>query len=221
MGKVEVEKIKVSDAETASLLIHHNKQRVKSCREIINEYKALEDVYRIGMGHRTDLEITSATTSRGSGQTTRKIISEKLGVSSSQMARLLYIDKHETEFITHIDEGNLTTNQAYWVIRKKIKDNDNISDRETPSRATSNDDYTFHHKSSKHMNELDDKSIQLVFTSPPYWNQRKYSESGEVTIGNEDTPQEYVTNLVSHLDDVKRVLRNDGSFLSWATSSTI
>ena len=62
------------------------------------------------------------------------------------------------------------------------------------------------------MNEVEDESVQLVFTSPPYWGQRKYSDGDEVSLGHEGTPEEYVSNLVDHLDDVKRVLRNDGSF---------
>ena len=40
--KVEVVKVEVSDEETPSLLIHHNKNRVKSAKEIINEYKTLD-----------------------------------------------------------------------------------------------------------------------------------------------------------------------------------
>ena len=62
------------------------------------------------------------------------------------------------------------------------------------------------------MEEVKDKSVQLVFTSPPYWKQRKYSEGNEVSLGSEDTPEEYVSNLVNHLDDVKRVVRKEGSF---------
>lgn len=72
--------------------------------------------------------------------------------------------------------------------------------------------YVFHHKSSYRMEEVDDESVQLVFTSPPYFHQRKYNDESEGSVGHENTPEEYVSNLVDHLDDVKLVLRNDGSF---------
>ena len=62
------------------------------------------------------------------------------------------------------------------------------------------------------MDEVEDESVQLMMTSPPYWGQRKYSDGDEVSLGHEDASEEYVNNLVSHLDDVKRVSRNDGSF---------
>ena len=74
LEKVDVQKINITEDETLSLLIHHNKQRIKSCRENLNEYKALEGIHSIGMGRRTDLEETSATNNRG--LTTRDIIAE-------------------------------------------------------------------------------------------------------------------------------------------------
>ena len=60
------------------------------------------------------------------------------------------------------------------------------------------------------MIELKDGEVDLIFTSPPYWNKRKYSESDG--LGNEKKPEDYVSNLVNHLDDCKRVLNKSGSF---------
>ena len=42
------------------------------------------------------------------------------------------------------------------------------------------------------------------------WNKRKYNEEGG--LGNEKSPSEFVTNLVDHLGDCKRVLNKQGSF---------
>ena len=48
-------------------------------------------------------------------------------------------------------------------------------------------------------------------TSPPYWGLRDYnSDSG--MIGQEDTFQEHVANLVAVFDEMHRVLRPDGTF---------
>jgi site-specific DNA-methyltransferase (adenine-specific) len=60
------------------------------------------------------------------------------------------------------------------------------------------------------MSELEDGEVQTIFTSPPYWNKRTYTEGGG--LGNEKTPAEYVNKLVSHLGDCKRVLSKSGSF---------
>ena len=54
-----------------------------------------------------------------------------------------------------------------------------------------------------------DECIQCVVTSPPFWNLRDYGVDGQ--IGLEDTPEEYVNTMVSVFQEVKRVLRKDGT----------
>ena len=44
------------------------------------------------------------------------------------------------------------------------------------------------------MGELADEEVDLIFTSPPYWNKRKYDVEGG--LGNEKKSNEYVSNLV-------------------------
>lgn len=52
------------------------------------------------------------------------------------------------------------------------------------------------------------KRYHCVATSPPYWQHRDYGTHDQ--LGSEDTPQEYVDNLVAIFREVKRVLRDDG-----------
>jgi DNA modification methylase len=49
----------------------------------------------------------------------------------------------------------------------------------------------------------------MVMTSPPYWNLRDYDHDDQ--LGLEETPEEYVENIADVMDEVKRVLRDDGS----------
>jgi DNA modification methylase len=207
--EVDVEVADIPNEDVVGILIHHNKQRVKSTREILNEYAALEKIHGVGQGRRTDLDTSGKSTK---GTVARDIIAEKIGVSSSQMGRLLFIQKTNPDFAGHVDAGTLTINQAYTALKKRIADTSIISTKSGSSSTVEADGYTFHHKSSHRMDEVDDESVQMVMTSPPYYQQRKYSDGNEVLLGHEDTPEEYVSNLVSHLDDVKRVLRKDGSF---------
>lgn len=56
--------------------------------------------------------------------------------------------------------------------------------------------------------------INCVITSPPYWKIREYHIDGEASsylIGNEDSPEEYVDKLIEVFDEIKRVLRPEGS----------
>ena len=59
------------------------------------------------------------------------------------------------------------------------------------------------------LKELPDQSINTCITSPPYWGLRDYGEDKQ--LGMEDTPEEFVNNLVEVFRDVKRVLRDDGT----------
>ena len=45
------------------------------------------------------------------------------------------------------------------------------------------------------LKELDPESVQCVVTSPPYWGLRDYGSEGQ--LGLEETPEEYVENMVS------------------------
>lgn len=56
---------------------------------------------------------------------------------------------------------------------------------------------------------FEDNCINCCITSPPYYGLRDYGVDGQ--IGNEDTPEDYVNNLVEIFDEVKRVLREDGA----------
>jgi len=60
------------------------------------------------------------------------------------------------------------------------------------------------------LRDLDEKSVQTAVTSPPYWGLRDYDADGQ--LGLEATPKEYVDNLVDVFREVKRVLRDDGTF---------
>lgn len=58
------------------------------------------------------------------------------------------------------------------------------------------------------LKELPEQSVHTCVTSPPYWGLRDYGEKEQ--LGLEDTPEEYVANLVEVFREVKRVLRDDG-----------
>jgi DNA modification methylase len=56
---------------------------------------------------------------------------------------------------------------------------------------------------------LDDESVNCCVTSPPYWGLRDYGETDQ--LGLEETPEEYVANMVKVFSEVKRVLTKDGT----------
>jgi len=63
----------------------------------------------------------------------------------------------------------------------------------------------------KRLKEIPNKSINVIVTSPPYWGQRDYGVEGQ--IGHEETTEEYIQKLLTVADELRRVLRDDGSYL--------
>lgn len=59
------------------------------------------------------------------------------------------------------------------------------------------------------LQKLPDQSIDFAMTSPPYWGKRKYAEEG---IGLESDYREYVKNICTVFWELKRVLKDTGSF---------
>jgi DNA modification methylase len=61
---------------------------------------------------------------------------------------------------------------------------------------------------------LEDESVDLIVTSPPYFALRSYRDDGEHydgQLGSEDSPQEFVDNLVDCVREWVRVLKPSGS----------
>jgi DNA modification methylase len=56
---------------------------------------------------------------------------------------------------------------------------------------------------------LDAESVQCCVTSPPYWRQRDYRMAAQ--MGLEQTPEEYVARMVDVFEEVRRVLKPDGT----------
>jgi DNA modification methylase len=56
---------------------------------------------------------------------------------------------------------------------------------------------------------LPEKSVNMVFTSPPYFQQKDYEDPDQ--IGWEDNPDAFVDRLCDVFDEVRRVLRDDGT----------
>ena len=59
------------------------------------------------------------------------------------------------------------------------------------------------------LKKMPNESVDCVVTSPPYWALRDYGIAGQ--LGLEPTFQEYIEKLCDIFDEVKRVLKKDGT----------
>ena len=58
----------------------------------------------------------------------------------------------------------------------------------------------------RNMSELDDKSVHLIVTSPPYWQLKDYGSDGQ--IGYNDSYEDYINNLNIVWQECHRVLHD-------------
>lgn len=56
---------------------------------------------------------------------------------------------------------------------------------------------------------LDSESVQCCITSPPYYGLRNYGVDGQ--LGIESTPFEYIDKILVVFDELKRILKKDGT----------
>ena len=59
------------------------------------------------------------------------------------------------------------------------------------------------------IDEIKEKSVQAIVTSPPYWGLRDYKADGQ--LGEELVPEDFVKNLTLLFNKSKRVLKDDGT----------
>ena len=78
-----------------------------------------------------------------------------------------------------------------------------------PNKSTDNEVKILTGDNRTVLPQLKTKSVQCCITSPPYWGLRDYDHDDQ--IGAEDSPEEYVQNLVHIFRQVDRVLRDDGT----------
>lgn len=57
---------------------------------------------------------------------------------------------------------------------------------------------------------LDDKSVDGIVTSPPYWGLRAYTDGDSMEIGVEPKMDDYIANIVAVFHEANRILADDG-----------
>lgn len=207
-------------------IVFHNQQRKKSTQEIINEAEAILGILGKRQGERSDLLKHDTKNPYGKiGKDRFEIASKVIGdVSASTLRRMMDVVEFEKEsddnknlgLVEKIINNQLSASRAHTMMKSVIQEREEREKRkDVKIKSTySSDDFKIYNKSSDKMEEIKSNSVQVVFTSPPYYNLRNYgnSKEGKAELGHENTPKEYVESLSSHLKEVKRVLKKTGSF---------
>jgi DNA modification methylase len=190
-----------------------NKFRVKSIIEIASEVRFYEEFYSVGRGIRTDLNPQMKVVREEKDNAYKSIGQYKVNKIKSIQDKVIKlhgddIEKINKEF-SKIDKGEITLNELDKKLERELlkKYNDVI--------VRSNYEYItekvkIYNSSCGDLFQLEDRSIQTIITSPPYFQMRNYG-IGKNQLGLEKEVIDFINNLCDLFEDAKRVLKNDGS----------
>lgn len=192
----------ISEEDSVLYLISFNNQRKKTIQERLNEYNELDKVYSFKQGKKSN------------GYNRRKLISEAMGISETMLYRLLFIKKKNPKLLKYIEEDKLSVRQAFFTTKRIEKEKKSSRIKITDKTSSISDEMRkVYFKSSEDMNEVEDSSIDLVITSPPYFQLRKYHDSLSDEIGSEKTDDLYIERLTSHFASTINKMKKTASFL--------
>jgi DNA modification methylase len=226
LGRTTIKAIRTTTNENEEQsIVFHNQQRRKTPREIINEAEAILGILGKNQGVRRDLMKEEKGNPFGSiGRDRFEIAAKVIGdISASSLRRIMDVVEFEKQsetnreigLVERIIKNELTASSAHNMMRSILRDrHERKLEKKRIIKPIHSEDFTIYNKSSEKMDEVKDNSIQVVFTSPPYFNLRNYGNGSEEEpeLGHESTPQEFVKNLSKHFRDVKRILKKEGSF---------
>jgi DNA modification methylase len=186
-------------------LISFNKQRQKTATEMVNEIENLKLIWAVKRGRKPANFVQCGKVN------TRARTSQTLHVSSGNISKLELINKKKPELLAQIDQGKYTINQVHKYVLKLEEKKNVIDINANLPIDISNDYYKIFNETSADLSKIPNETVQMIFTSPPFWKLRNYTNSKN-ELGQEDTSEEYVQRLADHLHDCYRVLKPEGSF---------
>ncbi len=83
-------------------------------------------------------------------------------------------------------------------VRKRLTQSKLTKETTTVKELVTENLYKIFQANAMNLTFLEDGLVDLVFTSPPYYNLRDY-ETGEIQLGNEKTVDEFIENLVNRV----------------------
>jgi len=199
----------IEDEEAIVFIIESNRQRVKTARQQLNEATYLFEYYGNQQGKRNDLTGDYIITS---GKVRDKV-AEDLGTSHNTIGRLLYIEEHYPTLIDEIGK-EITLNQAFKEVRQ-IVGKDKLSKagktyiKNGKIKKVQTNSYVIYNQSCEDMNQVADRSVQFIFSSPPYHLIRDYGVPG--CIGEDASLDVYLDRMMKVMEECWRVMRDDAT----------
>lgn len=213
LQEVPVVFIDVPEELKSVVSVSTNKFRIKSMIEIASEVRFYEEYYSIGRGKRTDLNPQMRVVREEKDVAFKSIGQYKVNKIKSIEKKVIQLHGEDIEKInkelSKVDRNEITLNELEKRLeRELLKKCNEVVVPEKYDFIT--EKVKIFNSSCEDMFHLEDKSVQLIVCSPPYFQARVYN-NGEDELGREKTPEEFIEKLVKLFDDTKRVLKDEGS----------
>lgn len=111
--------------------------------------------------------------------------------------------------MNHLDKETEFEFSKLWMSDQLVVSNDFATELGRYQQTEHLEPLLMHGDALRVLKAMPDRSIDFVMTSPPYWGKREYEGGG---IGLEVHPKEFINNLADIFAQVKRVLKDEGSF---------
>ncbi|GEK72863.1 MULTISPECIES: DNA-methyltransferase [Halomonas] len=102
----------------------------------------------------------------------------------------------------------MTNNHMANGVQLPLRENE-VTDSDEPNEVKENEPLVSFVEGDARNILLEDESVDLIVTSPPYWKKRDYGVDGQ--IGQEASPDDYVQEIIKALREWRRVLKPTGS----------
>ena len=200
------------DGDMQLISLSSNIHRLKSSMDKYKEMMLYKMIFPIKKGNRTDLfsELKELKEERDTILSSiTKDTQNKLNSIGLMCNELFPGDPTKLEgYFNEIDKEKSTLNKVY----KKVKQ---LHIKSKCKSEVDGGDYkqglvTIYNKSSETMEELENESVSVSISSPPYWTMKVYQLDSN-QLGQESSVEEYINNLKKHYTEAYRVLKNDGS----------
>lgn len=211
----------------------HNLQRVKTQAEIFYESQYYLSLIPDEQGKRNDLiqsDEESDIIPKGSNRFEKAAKMMDDVVSAQTIRRMHKVAEAEKEaavegntellelgLVEKIVAGEISPSNAENLLKnynKYAKERDEEKDVQFSIPEGIDVTYKLFNESSERMAAVETESVQTVVTSCPYFDVRLYGNATDdkLELGHEESPEEFVDNLMVHFREVARVLKPNGSF---------
>ena len=216
LGMEEVPVVIIDEQEiTEDLIITHQIQRVKKPSEILREYYFIQEKFNLKQGR------GKSTPQKEFGKKLRTKLREVTGESKMETLikihnlTLKYYGNNEKEYqkvMKKLDKSNnltaMISHLEQLITERKKQGVIDLYPTLKNEEYISIDDFTVYQQDSSDLSQLEDETVQTIFTSPPYWNMRDYGHKDQLGQGEF---LKVIEKLSKHFEDCKRVLKPTGS----------